>query len=42
MVCSYCDNAGENKKLEKRCGSADWKLDVKFEYTARDTPPAEQ
>ena len=32
------DNAGENKLLEKRCGSADWKLPIVFEYTARDTP----
>jgi len=32
------DNAGENKKLEERCSSADWKLDIVFEYTARDTP----
>eukprot|EP00957_Ditylum_brightwellii_P083473 6345666-Ditylum_brightwellii.AAC.1 len=33
-----CDNAGENKALEKRCASADWKLGIEFEYTARDTP----
>ena len=33
-----CDNAGENTKLEERLGSADWKLCVEFEYTARDTP----
>jgi hypothetical protein len=33
-----CDNAGENKLLEKRCNSADWKLNIDFEYTARDTP----
>ena len=33
-----CDNAGENTKLEKRANGADWKLDVQFEYTARDTP----
>jgi hypothetical protein len=32
------DNAGENKKLKERCESADWKLDIKFEFTARDTP----
>jgi hypothetical protein len=32
------DNAGENKKLEKRLQSADWKLQVKMEYTAADTP----
>ena len=33
-----CDNAGENLLLEKRLASKDWKLDVVFEYTARDTP----
>ena len=33
-----CDNARENIKLEDRLGSADWKLTVEFEYTARDTP----
>jgi hypothetical protein len=32
------DNAGENKKLEKRLQSADWKLLVKIEYTAANTP----
>ena len=32
------DNAGENKKLQKRCESSDWKLGIKFEYTARATP----
>jgi hypothetical protein len=32
------DNAGENKKLEQRLQSADWKLQVKIEYTAADTP----
>jgi hypothetical protein len=32
------DNAGENKKLEKRLQSADWKLQVKMEYTAANTP----
>jgi hypothetical protein len=32
------DNAGENKKLQKRCDSKDWKLNLKFEFTARDTP----
>jgi len=33
------DNAGENKRLQKRCESADWKLTITFEeYTARDTP----
>jgi len=33
-----CDNAGENKKLEERSDSADWKMGLRFEYTARDTP----
>jgi hypothetical protein len=32
------DNAGENVKLVKRAHSADWKLPIKPEYTARDTP----
>ncbi len=32
------DNAGENTKLEKRLHSADWKLPVKMEYTAANTP----
>lgn len=32
------DNAGENKKLQARAESADWKLGLKYEYTARDTP----
>jgi hypothetical protein len=32
------DSAGENKKLEQRLQSADWKLQVKMEYTAADTP----
>eukprot|EP00957_Ditylum_brightwellii_P139749 10649667-Ditylum_brightwellii.AAC.1 len=35
-VC--CDNAGENKLLEKRGKSSNWKFDIMFEYTARDTP----
>ena len=29
-----CDNAGENKKLQERAGSADWKLDLEFKYMA--------
>jgi len=33
-----CDNAGENQLLEKRCKSKDWKLNINFEYTARNTP----
>ncbi len=32
-------NAGENKKLEKMLQIADWKLQVKIEYTAANTPP---
>ena len=32
------DNAGENKMLQKRSDSADWKLNITFEFTARDTP----
>ncbi len=32
------DNAGENKTLVKRLQSADWKLQVKMEYTAANTP----
>ena len=32
------DNAGENKKLKERLKSADWKLSVDFEWTARATP----
>ena len=32
------DNAGENKKLHQRMDSKDWKLGIKVEYTARNTP----
>ena len=32
------DNAGENKALEKLCQSDRWKLDVAYEYTARNKP----
>jgi hypothetical protein len=32
------ENAGENKALQKRADSADWKLNIDFEFTARDTP----
>jgi hypothetical protein len=32
------DNAGENKLLQQRSQSADWKLNINFEFTARDTP----
>jgi hypothetical protein len=33
-----CDNAGENKLLEQRANSVSWKLNLEFEYTARNTP----
>ena len=33
-----CDNAGENKSLQKRANGVDWKLNIEFEYTPRDTP----
>jgi len=33
-----CDNAGENKSLNKRCNDVKWKLNIDFEYTARATP----
>lgn len=33
-----CDNAGENKKLEDTINGEKWKMNIKFEYTARDTP----
>ena len=33
-----CDNAGENISLEKRQASAAWKMNIKFEYTAKHTP----
>ena len=32
------DNAGENIALKKRSESAEWKLNIEFEFTARDTP----
>jgi hypothetical protein len=32
------DNAGENKLLQQRAESNDWKLNIQYEYTARDTP----
>jgi hypothetical protein len=31
------DNAGENKKLKTRSDSADWKLNIDYEFTSRDT-----
>ena len=33
-----CDNAGENMKLEKECNSNEQSLNIKFEFTARNTP----
>ena len=33
-----CDNAGENKDLEETFNGEKWKLNINFEYTARDTP----
>eukprot|EP00957_Ditylum_brightwellii_P182996 13938327-Ditylum_brightwellii.AAC.2 len=33
-----CYNIGENLLLQKRANSAAWKINIKFEYTARDTP----
>jgi hypothetical protein len=32
------DNAGENVKLQQRMASSDWKLPIKVEFTARNTP----
>ena len=32
-----CDNRGENVKLESRAKNKDWKLNLEFEYTGRDT-----
>ena len=33
-----CDNAGENLALQTTCVTKDWKLNIEFEFTARDTP----
>ena len=33
-----CHDAGENRALEARLRSSDWKIYLKFEYTGRDTP----
>ena len=30
-----CDNAGENKSLEKEMNGSKWKLNVQFECTSR-------
>jgi len=32
------DNAGENKKLKEVSNGKNWKLDLDYEFTARDTP----
>jgi hypothetical protein len=32
------DNAGENLLLQQRCGSADWKFNIKCEYMAAIAP----
>ena len=34
----HMDNAGENTKPDKRAHSSDWKMKIKFELTARNTP----
>jgi hypothetical protein len=36
FVC--LDNAGENKKLKEWSESADWRLNINYEFTAQDTP----
>jgi hypothetical protein len=36
------NNAGENKLLQQRSQSADWKLNINFEFTARDTTQRNQ
>jgi hypothetical protein len=33
-----CNDSGENKALEKRMNSSNWKMGIKFEYPGRDTP----
>ena len=33
-----CDNAGKNKTTEKLANSAQWKLSIQLEHTARNTP----
>eukprot|EP00804_Cyclotella_cryptica_P028830 CCRYP_019720-RA/>CCRYP_019720-RA protein AED:0.58 eAED:0.63 QI:0/0/0/0.5/1/1/4/0/888 len=40
MAAEYIrmDNSGENKKLVERATGADWKLNPKWEFTARSTP----
>ena len=40
MAAEYIrmDNSGENKKLVERASGSDWKLNPKWEFTARSTP----
>eukprot|EP00957_Ditylum_brightwellii_P073862 5612026-Ditylum_brightwellii.AAC.1 len=38
VKCIRLDNAGENKVLAVQNDSADWKLNIEYEFTARDTP----
>jgi hypothetical protein len=33
-----CDDTEENQELEKRLMNEDWKFNLKFDYTGRDTP----
>ena len=33
-----CDNSGENIKLQETCSNKEWKLNVNFEFTSRETP----
>lgn len=33
-----CENTDENNASEARSDSVDWKINVNFDYTARDTP----
>eukprot|EP00957_Ditylum_brightwellii_P062757 4762777-Ditylum_brightwellii.AAC.1 len=34
----HCNNMGQNKWLEKRTKSSDWKFNITFEYMSSDTP----
>ena len=33
-----CDNAGENRSVEKTINGRKWRLGIEFEYTVRHTP----
>ena len=33
-----CDNAGENRSMEKEINGHKWKVGIEFEYTTRHTP----